>query len=69
MKLLPPAENAPPLYDLRDMRAPVMTGLALRTCISLLEGPAGAWIYPVIAWQSGLTQVGKAQNKGFHWCR
>ena len=34
-----------------------MTGFALRTFISLFEGPAGSWIYPVIAWQSGISQV------------
>ena len=63
MKLLLPAANAPPLYDLKDLRAPVMTGFTLRTCISLMEGPAGAWLYPVIAWQSGLTQVGKIRGE------
>ena len=56
-KSLPPAEEASSTYDLKDMRAPALTGFALRTMISMFEGPAGSWIYPVIAWQSGIAQV------------
>ena len=59
MRTLPPAEKAPATYDLKDMKAPVLTGFALKTFTSLLESSAGAWLYPVIAWQSGLTQVQK----------
>ncbi|GAX84285.1 hypothetical protein CEUSTIGMA_g11707.t1 [Chlamydomonas eustigma] len=57
VKILPSADEAIPEYDLRLMRSPVLTGFALRTFISMLEGPGGSWIYPIIAWQSGLTQV------------
>jgi hypothetical protein len=55
--MLPPVEEANPEYDLRLIRSPVLTGFSLRTFVSMLEGPGGSWIYPIIAWQSGITQV------------
>ena len=61
-RTLPPADQASPAYDLKDMKSPVLTGFALRTFMSLLESAAGSLLYPVIAWQSGLTQVGWANH-------
>ncbi|GLI59671.1 hypothetical protein VaNZ11_001610, partial [Volvox africanus] len=58
LKHLPPAQeltSAP--YDLKELQAPVLRGLLLSAFISVFESSLGEWIYPLLAKQSGVTQV------------
>ncbi|GLC33742.1 hypothetical protein PLESTB_000111000 [Pleodorina starrii] len=58
VKDLPPAHDvsdAP--YELKELQAPVLRGLALSFFLNIFESGLGSWIYPVLAKQSGVTQV------------
>ncbi len=63
LRTLPSAEDAPDdEYTLKGIQTPVLTGLALNCFISLFESAAGPYIYPILALQSGITQVGHASH-------
>lgn len=54
---LPPVEEASPAYTLKSLSAPVLSGFALRTFISLMESTGGYLVAPVLLWNSGVTHV------------
>ncbi|KAG2486612.1 hypothetical protein HYH03_014780 [Edaphochlamys debaryana] len=44
-------------YELRELSAPVLRGASLALFLSAMESWVGAWVYPLLATQSGVPQV------------
>ncbi|KAL6752392.1 fatty acid amide hydrolase [Haematococcus lacustris] len=59
IKELPPADKLPQPqpYNMKLLKAPVLSGLALTAFITMMESPMGATIYSAVGPQSGITQV------------
>ncbi|EFJ49246.1 hypothetical protein VOLCADRAFT_89962 [Volvox carteri f. nagariensis] len=55
--LQPAQELTDAPYELKELHAPVLRGFALNAFVSVFESSLGAWIYPILAKQSGVTQV------------